>query len=109
MKHRFKGQGSREECMRLIDQRRNEQLYPHPIEDCSEKCKERGMCFALIVFELKYSPLASHTVIFKWISEKIKYCPEVISFMQTPDPMITFKEIIGKKWFFFLNLPLRCE
>ena len=97
MKHRFKGQGSREECMHLIDQRRGEQLYPHPIEDCNEKCKERGMCFALIVFDLKYLPQAGHTVTFKRISEKIKYSPEVISFMQTPDPTITFKGIIGRK------------
>ena len=85
--------------MHLIDQRRSEQLYPHPIEDCSEKCKERGMCFALIVFELKYLPQAGgrHTVTFKRISEKKIYSPEVIRFMQTPDPTITFKGIIGRK------------
>ena len=68
------------------------------------------MCFALIVFELKYLPLAGHTVTFKGISEKIKYSPKVISFMQTPAPTITFKGIIGRKWLFFLqNLPLSWE
>ena len=40
--YRFKGKAAREECMVMIDEKRNQTLYPHQPEDCTEKCRKRG-------------------------------------------------------------------
>ena len=39
--------GDREECMRFLEQLRNNGLYPHT--DCSETCKQKGMTKFIIL------------------------------------------------------------
>lgn len=38
----FSEDTSREKVMKHIDALRRTELYPHPQDECSEKCKQRG-------------------------------------------------------------------
>ena len=38
----FANTGSREECMRRIDEERAKSVYSHDENECSEECKRRG-------------------------------------------------------------------
>ena len=59
----FKSKADRETCMAEIDQARRNGLYPHTDEDCSEKCKERGMYSRLTKYKNCQNPEMYTTMI----------------------------------------------
>ena len=63
---RFKEAADRERCMQLIDKLRRERgIYPHPPEDCTPKCKSRGMIYLYGRYDItsRLSMFCSHSVL----------------------------------------------
>ena len=40
--YKFNLDSDYEKCMAVIDEMRREHTYPHPPNDCTEKCRARG-------------------------------------------------------------------
>ena len=41
--YRFFSNGDRQPCMEMIEERRIQNLYPHPADSCSTDCQKRGI------------------------------------------------------------------